>query len=105
MEKFLETYPRFKDFVQNFIQKEEDKIKKGIEMFNEEELLEKAKHILENKFKGINKCFDPSFKYKLENLDGNEADYALLENSLRINLGEVKENYYRVDVMKRADSL
>ena len=105
MEDFLKTYPRFKEFVHNFIQNEEDKIKKEMEMFNIEYLLEKAKVILENEFKGTNKCCDPGFKYKLENLDGNEPDYALLENSLRINLNEVNKNFYRVDVMKRADSL
>ena len=90
MEEFLKTYTRFKEFVHNFIQNEEDKIKKEMEKFNDEELLEKAKSILENEFKGINQRCDPDFKYKLENLVGNEADYALLENSLRLNLDEVK---------------
>ena len=100
--KIKKLKPTFKSFLNDYIQKEKTNRKK--EMSDEkEELVEKAKKLLKDNNLTFRKDFPPGFKYKLKPLKNDDADYKLLESSIRSS-DKLEKDYQTTSDINRPDA-
>ena len=85
VEDFLRSRPNCKDFFNDLIKKEEDKINEEMGKYEKEDLVEKAKKLLEYDTANFKTSLSEGFKYKLEVLNNDDSDYKLLESSFESN--------------------
>ena len=85
VEDFLKYHPKGRNILTNIVETWEEKINEEEDVYKKGTVFEKAKEFCKYDVANFKKSALPGFKYKLELLKTNDADYEFLESSIKSN--------------------